>query len=356
MNVIFPLGNWRLDGFLIIGDIFNSDIGSIIISVAGTPIEDLQPGLQPVPNGLELAIDTGFHQIIIEDLVVGCVDTLNLTVTCFPCLDEIYLRPTDILADECEEVTAICLELNLPQISTYEVTDNGLPYLNGFLGCNVDTTIVYDAAAFSGPGTFTLNSWQVNNNFFSMGQFIGLNELLDSINVWDPTGDWILLGTEFIGGDLNNFYGDMVVSQFGIIIDTAEPGFSLTPLGAQMELDTGMHQIILRDSIAGCIDTFNVNIICDDFEPLPTDTIPFTMLINFTDTFCVDTTVLPGIIDTIFNVCADSSGTNVNFTIDPETYCVAFQGIGIGTDPACIVLCDDAGPVSYTHLTLPTKA
>jgi|GEM_PF-1120313 len=350
MNTWFPAGNWRLDEFLILGDNFNNNYGAAVITLGGIPIENIEPGLQPVPNGLELAIDTGFHQIIVENLREGCVDTLALNVICRPCLEDVYLGETEIASAECEALTPICLELTVPQILNYEVTDNGLPYTNGFLGCNVDTTVLYDGIAFSTTNAYTLNSWQVNNNFFSMGQFNGLNELRDSMNVWDPAGDWVLRGTELIGGDLNNIYGDMVVSQFGIIIDTAEPGFNLQPQGAQMELDTGIHQIILRDSIAGCIDTFNVNIVCDDFVPLPMDTIPLTILINFTDTFCMDTTVLPGIIDTIFNICADSSGTNVNFTIDPDTYCVRYQGIGIGTDPACIVLCDDAGHCDTTVL------
>lgn len=350
MNVWFPAGNWRLDEFLIVGDDYNNNYGPAVVTIGGVPVEIVQPGLQPIPNGLELAIDTGFHQIIVENLREGCVDTLELNVICRPCIEDTYLGQPEIMAAECEDLTPICLELTVPQILNYEVTDNGLPYTNGFLGCNVDTTVLYDGIAFSNNSTYTLNSWQVNNNFFSMGQFIGLNELLDSMNVWDPTGDWILLGLELIGGDLSNTYGNMVVSQFGVIIDTAEPGFNLQPQGAQMELDTGMHQIILRDSVAGCVDTFNVNIVCDDFVPLPTDTIPLTILINFTDTFCMDTTVLPGIIDTIFNICADSSGTNVNFTIDPETYCVSYQGIGVGTDPACIVLCDDAGHCDTTVL------
>ena len=350
MNVWFPAGNWRLDEFLIIGDNFNNNYGPAILTLGGVPIESIQPGLQPIPNGLELAIDTGFHQVIVEDLRQGCIDTIELNVSCRACVEDIYLGQSQILAAECEDLTPICLELTVPQILNYEVTDNGLPYTNGFLGCNVDTTVLYDGIAFSSSSIYRLNSWQINNNFFSMGQFSGLNELVDSMNVWDPTGDWILRGFEMIGGDLDNIYGDMIVSQFGVIIDTAEPGFNLQPQGAQMELDTGMHQIILRDSIAGCIDTFSVNILCDDFESLPTDTIPLEILVNFTDTFCMDTTVLPGIIDTIFNICADSSGTNVNFTIDPETYCVSYQGIGIGTDPACIVLCDDAGHCDTTVL------
>ena len=272
-NVWFPAGNWRLDEFLIIGDDFTNGYGTAVISLGGVPVENIEPGLQPIPNGLELAIDTGFHQIIVENLAEGCIDTLDLTVICQPCLEDTYLGQPEIMAAACEDLTPICLELTVSQILNYEVTDNGLPYTNGFLGCNVDTTVLYDGIAFSNNSVYTLNSWQVNNNFFSMGQFIGLNELVDSMNVWDPTGDWILLGTELIGGDLTNVYGDMVVSQFGVIIDTAEPGFNLQPQGAQMELDTGMHQIILRDSIAGCIDTFNVNVICDDFVPLPTDTV-----------------------------------------------------------------------------------
>ena len=139
------------------------------------PVENIEPGLQPIPNGLELAIDTGFHQIIVENLIEGCIDTLDLNVICQPCLEEVYLGGPELMATECEDLTPVCLELTIGQLLNYEVTDNGLPYANGFLGCNVDTTVLYDAIAFSDDNsTYTLNSWQVNNNFFSMGQFLSL--------------------------------------------------------------------------------------------------------------------------------------------------------------------------------------
>ncbi len=70
------------------------------------------------------------------------------------------------------------------------------------------------------------------------------------------------------------------------------------------------------------------------------------------DLFCINTAVLPGVPDTIYNICPSSSNDNVNFTIDLMTYCVSYQGMSNGTDTACIVVCDDMGICDTTNMAI----
>lgn len=305
-------------------------------------------------QGTRIQLDTGLHELIVEDFRRGCIDTFEINVTCIPCLDELYSGDLMLEAETCGDQTEICIDLASGQLSNYEIFDNGVLYTNSLTNCNIDTTIIYDAAGFSDSMIiYTLTSWQVNNNFFSMGQFIGLGELLDSMNVWDPNGNWMLVNNnEIIGGDLSNDYNDMVISQGNIVIATAQPGLILTPEGSGILLDTGFHEIILLDSIGGCQDTFNVFIDCDDFVPDPTDTLTLNILVGFTDTLCFQQIGLPDPLDTIYNICPDSSGVFVQFEIDTINHCVSYQGLDIGTDFGCFVVCDEEDHCDTTILQI----
>ncbi len=59
------------------------------------------------------------------------------------------------------------------------------------------------------------------------------------------------------------------------------------------------------------------------------------------DLICINTMVLPGTVDTIYNDCPGSSNINVSFNLDLSSYCVDYQGLANGTDTACIIICDD---------------
>ncbi|GAB4256705.1 MAG: hypothetical protein Kow0027_23900 [Saprospiraceae bacterium] len=68
-----------------------------------------------------------------------------------------------------------------------------------------------------------------------------------------------------------------------------------------------------------------------------------TMFINFTETLCIDTLQLPGIIESVTNICPDDSGTHVAFEYDELTHCVTYTGLAPGTDNACYLLVDEFG-------------
>lgn len=63
---------------------------------------------------------------------------------------------------------------------------------------------------------------------------------------------------------------------------------------------------------------------------------------------CLDTTGFNGLITSINNTCALSSGDAVIFTIDFNDYCVGYVGVGLGIDTACINICDAFGDCEET--------
>lgn len=97
-------------------------------------------------------------------------------------------------------------------------------------------------------------------------------------------------------------------------------------------------------------------VFCDDFGFCDTTifiadvTVPgnpgthfYTDTVNVGDNnlFCINTSILPGAPDTIYNICPSSSGSFVSFLLDPVSYCVTYTGVAaVGTDTACVVVCD----------------
>jgi len=63
-------------------------------------------------------------------------------------------------------------------------------------------------------------------------------------------------------------------------------------------------------------------------------------------TRCLDTSMLTGAIDTIYNECSNNFSPSVSFLINPEFNCsttIKYEGVTCGTDTACFVICDVNG-------------
>lgn len=68
-----------------------------------------------------------------------------------------------------------------------------------------------------------------------------------------------------------------------------------------------------------------------------------TLYVNFTETICIDTMQLPGVIESVTNLCPDDSGFQVAFEYDELTHCVTYTGLAPGTERACYLLEDEFG-------------
>lgn len=98
---------------------------------------------------------------------------------------------------------------------------------------------------------------------------------------------------------------------------------------------------IICNSNIGLCDT--AVIIVNVIPGLPPKVVDITVEVGEINTYCIDTTGLPGNLAGIINDCAASSGQYANIAIDPQTYCVYALGIEPGLDSACIIVCTDTG-------------
>ena len=452
MNVWDPTGNWVESANIITGGTPGQTYGTLdIIQLASGASTSLDVDLNLIPNGTLITLDTGFHELIITDLVTGCQDTLYADVICDDC-PIVYSGPSTVVGADCNSLTDLCLDIPLQEfLFNYDVIDNGLPYVGIRKGCGFDTlSTCYLVSALpdgGAAGPYAINSWALNGVTFA-SNFNDLDELLNLMNGWDPTGNWVLdpVAGTICGGGSGSVYGEMDVVQTNTgAIALLEPDYVILTFASAIELDTGFHQIILIDTIGGCTDTIQITVDCDvvtggvdtliqvmvsttdtlcfnltdtivsatnlcpDFadgnvagfgfipntncieytgsvigldtfcmvfeysdgtidttgivievvpQLLSGDTIPIGVLVNFTETYCLDTAVFLAPIDTIYNYCENASGTFADVSII-EPNCIEVMGFNVGgLDTACIVICDTTGFCDTTifliDVTIPT--
>ena len=453
MNVWDPTGSWVESANVITGGAPGVNYGSLnIIQLDTGASTDLDVDLNLIPNGIAINLDEGFHELIIIDLVTGCVDTLYADVICDNCPD-VYSGPSTIVGADCNTATDLCLDIELQDfLFNFDIIDNGIPYTGIRKGCGFDTlSTCYLVSALpdgGAAGPYAINSWAVNGVTFA-SNFSDLNELLNLMNGWDPNANWVLDATAgtICGGTPGTVYGEMDIIQTNTgAIALLEPDYVILTFASAIELDTGFHQIILIDTIAGCTDTLNITVDCDvvtggvdtliqvmvsttdtlcfnttdtivnainlcpdladgnvagfGFIPntncieytgsvigldtfcmvfeyidgtfdttgivievvpqlLSGDTIPIGVLLNFTETYCIDTSVFLAPLDTIYNYCENSSGTFADVSII-EPNCIEVMGVNVGgLDTACVVICDTTGFCDTTifliDITIPTQ-
>lgn len=114
-----------------------------------------------------------------------------------------------------------------------------------------------------------------------------------------------------------------------------ENSFCVTYEGITVGQDNAC--VVVTDDFGNTDTTyFNINVITPMVE-----TVVVTQNIGDEETFCPSTAELPGSEYTIFNICEESSGENVTFSIDDVSLCLNTTALSIGTDTACIVICDE---------------
>ncbi len=439
MNVWDPLGDWERIGDGILG-------GSGANQYSDLDVESLQASIMdPIPldplftaTGTQIPIDTGFHQLVVTLDSTGCSDTLWFQVDCDLCLS-LYSGPDSLMADSCQGTALLCLDIDLADLPQYTFEDNGAIFGGEFRPCVIDTSYQYVAFPIGSPGIYELLSWEVDGMSFSIPLFTTVAQLADSMQVWDPAGNWQLFGFVIVGGNPSSDYGDLVISSSG------NPSFTVAPQiindAVGLLLPPGLHELVVTDNRSTCVDSITVNVLCDTMmtpppppldtlltvfendtdtlcfdnfqvitfvenlcpddndgnvfveplfgtnciaysglelgldtfcleicdgpicdtailviEVLPViDTIPLFVNVNLSDTFCIDTTVFHHPVDTFYNFCEASSGVFVDVTLIDDGFCVEYTGLTPGIDTACLVLCDTAGFCDTTILVLSAK-
>ncbi len=301
--------------------------------LSGTDDPEDVCGLSAATYGLSVTDSLGC--LIIEDAIIipSCIDTCDF----FGGLDTIMIQ-----APDCQSAATYCFEISTQDVFQAQILDNGMSYTLPIIGCNFDSLVVeYDYGQLFGQGNlgpYDLLSWTVNGNTFS-GEFADIPALIDSMNVWDPDGNWMIasVGQFIIGGAFGSDYSTMIIEaiDFGSISNLGASNTFL-PTGYELQLGVGTHEVVVIDTLSGCSDTLFAVVSCTN---------AFNICISDQVNYCIDTTTLnlTGTIASMTNVCPDQASGAVEFTLDQDNYCMDYAGVNFGTDTICIEFCDIGG-------------
>ncbi|MEZ5029812.1 MAG: gliding motility-associated C-terminal domain-containing protein [Saprospiraceae bacterium] len=364
MNLWDPAGNWVIDNVIlnIIGGDKVSDYGPLRMTQVNTFVKaNIQLNDLFIPLGTLVAVDTGLHVIVITEISTGCTDTLTLNVNCFDC-PEVYSGPVTLELADCNDLAEICLDINMMDLPDgYIITDNGDDYMGAIEPCDVDSFLSYNyfAVVNADPqGPYTVEFWIVNGQFYG-GEVQDIQALVDSMNVWDPTGNWQLDETTqmITGGDPQKDYGILRVLKGGSELAVLQPNSLIVPNGAQIQLAAGSHELVITSTETGCVNTYSIEVECT-IAPPEYDIIDTVVVLGDTDTLCLDIDDV-GTIISFSNLCPDLSDGNVSIQWFTGTSCFAYTGLNIGVDTFCIEICGDLGCDStmvIIHVIPPTMS
>ncbi len=287
-------GNWNHDILTasIRGGNTSVAYGNIEITQVPTSIDavmSLNTTLNP--NGTQLSLDTGYHELIFWESVDNCFDTLEVIVDCIPC-EELYSGSSNFELDNCNDNEAICFDISNDDVSSYNILNNGFSY-NGITNpCGIDSFYQYQYAGLPGGGVFgpyLLQSWTVDGTTY-LGGFNNVGDLLDSMNLWDLGGNWQISDPlqTITGGNPAKTYSDLEVVQ--IISNT--PGTApveqiASATSMEIILDTGFHEIVFYNINNECTDTFGLTLSCAPCPEYLSDT-----LISLTAVDCDSSTTV----------------------------------------------------------------
>ena len=197
-----------------------------------------------------ITLGSGEHNTNIDAGLLPCAGCGDIVA-----LDTVYLQPSgsDI---------PVCLPLEMSQAQLYNIVLNGLPYNNGLNSCGEDTLVYYSFFGVGGGnnGPYELLGWEFNGTTYTTASFADITVLADSMNVWDPNGDWIVTGDNISGGIWNpSLYGKLTVK----IIGSGQPGdinpnYTSVQTGSEMTIPgtPGINTVVLIDpSNLCCRDT-----------------------------------------------------------------------------------------------------
>lgn len=286
---------------------------------------------------------SGNYELIVTDSL-ACVVTENaiFVPACVEFCDFFGgLDSVELAAATCQSLAQVCISYPLQEVLQYQILDNGLPYTLPITGCDFDSLVVYDYSELFGQGAlgpYDMISWTVDGTIFS-GAFQDIPGLLDSMNTWDPMGNWELasVGQFITGGANSSTYSSMLINavDFGT---TSNLGINFTssPNGYQLELGAGTHEIVVIDTLTGCSDTLVAIISCSN---------SFNICVNDEATFCVAASDLnlAGAVTSMTSVCPDLADGSVDFVLDQDNLCINYSGLAFGTDSICVEFCDALG-------------
>ena len=302
----------------------------------------MQTNSLETPFNSEMVINgEGEHIVTISPNGDCCTDTIIVNIgNCLP----IFNGPYDIELDNCDTTAVFCTGIAGLQLQGYTLLDNGVVYADPFAACEEEPITIYGYGNLPSTGiSFNLNSWEVDGNIFT-GAFNSIEDLVDLLNELDVNGNWMLDANNqlIIGGNIASNYGDLAwtevtTNQNGVMT----PFAGTTTSDAGLILDVGTHLLTFTETATGCEEMVTVNVSCPD--QIDTLYVFTTVELGGSNFYCVSNLNLPGTTTSVVNTCPDNSGNEADFTIDQSNFCVYYDGLALGQDTACLLICNDLG-------------
>lgn len=380
------------------------------------------------PRGIVVTIPSGTHLLTIKDNIHNCSDSLYFNIQCQSTqIDTVQVYETESI-DYCVDLTKIPNATSLVNFCPNNSGDNSTVSTSSPVNCikitgllegwdmaclalcdangKCDTTLLYiqvlpkilpdvvhvyvapgdtitvcpDLSDLNGPIVTVFNACPNNTGTFSsvlqINSTTGCVDILglksggpekiclvycDATGVCDTTTYFVHVlnhKVEVIFDTvLINFSNSVCLdlTQFtspGIKLQNLCPGSSGTYTSATV--DTVANCLLYTGKLIGSTDTFclvGVDSLGNKHEitvyvtviPPHSEILYDTIKVGDSKVLCPSKIELKGNNITIMNICPNQSGTNTSFTIDQVTLCVTANGLSVGTDTACLVICDDLG-------------
>jgi hypothetical protein len=292
---------------------------------------------------------------------------ITFTVLLF-CLNNVFSQSNFINQDtifgrtaDCASGVPICIDsIAYDSVSNFRYFVDGQLFNGSATICSRTNLAHY---AYSGvfhnnqTGPWQLDSWTVNGRTFST-VFDNLYTLLDSMQSWDPSAGWRLdTSAKLIYGYtiINAQYSNQLIRalsnpiwQGEILYGFGNRHFDNIYQGLRLSIPTGVHQLVVEKISTGQRDTVTAIAAC-----MSSDTVRKEVVIESSQYYCFDTTRLLGRVGKMFNVCRNTS--TLSLFDAPSGNCIRYLGRRLGTDTACLMLCDDLGNCATTTLIVKTK-
>ncbi len=306
----------------------------------------LDPVTGCITYNSDVTIGSFVDTICIEGIdATGLPDTTCIIVSITPVCDTLF-TPDMAYAQlsDCSATLAYCLPIPAAEVGGYTVVDNllGTTYDPATFGaCDVDSLGVAQGSSIDLPiGTHELIFTDT------------LTGCMDTMTV-----NVLCIPNEEIVDTI--FVDDMVT----LCLDTFQLPGNVESITNLLDNDNDYADFII-DDVNYCVTYVGDNstgtdtacvIICDDLGLCDTTKFYITVIPENCGLDTINLTIMEGDIldyelaldsclnslDTIFNYCEDDSGTNVIVTLNEVTNdTVSFEGITVGQDTACIVVCD----------------
>jgi gliding motility-associated-like protein len=225
-----------------------------------------------------IGIAKGNYAVTVADNNNCTIDfaTVVSDKTCaVPCKDIVKEKNLVLTTDDCNATVTTCLTLDMIDIVNYTITDNGNPYTGQIKPCKSDTLYNYSYLIFPDTakvGPYILQSWLLDGKVIT-STFDNIKALVDSMNVWNPAGNWTLNTAKYLieGGSSKHQYGAMTVKQAkSPATATVAPNILQLIKGSSFTFTAGNHQVIFTDKKTNCKDTLTVTVNCTDCKNIYT--------------------------------------------------------------------------------------